>query len=293
MKKLLALLMAMALVLALAACGGTTEETTAAEDTTAEAVSVEAPENPVIRISTTTSVNDSGLLPAILPVFESKTGYTVEVQSAGTGAAIQKAKDGNADLILVHSKASEEEFVNEGYGVERIPFMFNFFVVVGPKDDPAGIADSANAAEAFNKIKESGSKFISRGDDSGTHKAELKIWGDEAIDAATDTWYISAGQGMGACLTMANEESAYCLTDKATFLSNKDSLEGLDIILNEGDDMKNTYSVIECNPEKLDGVNTEGAKAFIEWITSDEADELIAKYGEEEYGQALFTVIAE
>lgn len=293
MKKLLALLMAMALVFALAACGGTAEETTAAEDTTAEAVSVEAPENPVIRISTTTSVNDSGLLPAILPVFESKTGYKVEVQSAGTGAAIQKAKDGNADLILVHSKASEEEFVSEGYGVERIPFMFNFFVVVGPKDDPAGIAGSANAAEAFNKIKESENKFVSRGDDSGTHKAELKIWGDAAPDAAADAWYISAGQGMGACLTMANEESAYCLTDKATFLSNKDSLEGLDIILNEGDDMKNTYSVIECNPEKLDGVNTEGAKAFIEWITSDEADELIAKYGEEEYGQALFTVIAE
>ena len=292
MKKLLALLMAMALVLALAACGGTAEETTAAEDTTAEAVSVEVPENPVIRISTTTSVNDSGLLPAILPVFESKTGYTVEVQSAGTGAAIQKAKDGNADLILVHSKASEEEFVNEGYGVERIPFMFNFFVVVGPKDDPAGIADSANAAEAFNKIKESGSKFISRGDDSGTHKAELKIWGDAAPDAATDTWYISAGQGMGACLTMANEQNAYCLTDKATFLSNKADLD-LEIILAEGDDMKNTYSLIECNPEKLDGINTEGAKALIEWLTGDEASALIAKYGEEQYGEALFYLIEE
>lgn len=286
--------MALALVLSFAACGGTAEETTAAEDTTAaEAQSVEAPENPVIRMSTTTSVNDSGLLPAILPVFEAKTGYTVEVQSAGTGAAIQKAKDGNADLILVHSKASEEEFVSEGYGVERIPFMFNFFVIAGPKDDPAGIKDSENAAAAFAKIKESESKFISRGDDSGTHKAELKIWGDTAPDAASDSWYVSAGQGMGACLTMANEQNAYCLTDKATFLSNKDSLAGLDILLNEGDDMKNTYSVIECNPDKLEGVNTEGAKALIEWITSDEADELIAKYGEEEYGQALFTVIAE
>ncbi|MBQ6897803.1 MAG: substrate-binding domain-containing protein [Clostridia bacterium] len=294
MKKLLALLMAFALVLSFAACGGTAEETTAAEDTTAaETQSVEAPENPVIRMSTTTSVNDSGLLPAILPVFEAKTGYTVEVQSAGTGAAIQKAKDGNADLILVHSKASEEEFVSEGYGVERIPFMFNFFVIAGPKDDPAGIKDSENAAAAFAKIKESSSTFISRGDDSGTHKAELKIWGDTAPDAASDSWYVSAGQGMGACLTMANEQNAYCLTDKATFLSNKDSLAGLDILLNEGDDMKNTYSVIECNPEKLDGVNTEGAKALIEWLTSDEADELIAKYGEEEYGQALFTVIAE
>lgn len=294
MKKLLALLMAFAIVFAFAACGGNVEETTAADETTtAEQTSVTAPANPTIRISTTTSVNDSGLLPAILPVFEQKTGYKVEVQSAGTGAAIQKAKDGNADLILVHSKASEEEFVNEGYGVERIPFMYNYFVVVGPKDDPAGIKDSENAAAAFAKIKAAESKFISRGDESGTHKAELKIWGDTAPDAATDKWYISAGQGMGACLTMANEQNAYCLTDKATFLANKDALASLDIILAEGEDMKNTYSVIECNPEKLDGINTDGAKAFINWILSDEADALIAKYGESQYGQALFTVIAE
>ena len=289
MKKLLVILMAIAVIFSLAACGGTAEETTSAPEET----TVSAPENPVIRMSTTTSVNDSGLLPAILPVFEQKTGYTVEVQSAGTGAAIQKAKDGNADLILVHSKASEEEFVNEGYGVERIPFMYNYFVIVGPKDDPAGIKDSENAAAAFAKIKAAGSKFISRGDESGTHKAELKIWGETKPDASVDTWYISAGQGMGACLSMANEQNAYCLTDKATFLSNKESLQGLDIILGEGEDMKNTYSVIECNPEKLDGVNTEGARALIEWLLSEEADALIAKYGEAEYGQALFTVIAE
>ena len=215
------------------------------------------------------------------------------MQSAGTGAAIQKAKDGNADLILVHSKASEEAFVNEGYGVERIPFMFNYFVVVGPKDDPAGIKDSENAAEAFLKIADAKCNFISRGDESGTHKAELKIWGDKTPDAANDKWYISAGQGMGACLSMANEQNAYCLTDKATFLANKDSLASLDIILAEGEDMKNTYSVIECNSEKLDGINTEGAKALIEWLLSEEADALIAEYGKEQYGQALFTVIAE
>lgn len=291
MKKLLAFLMAFALVFSLAACGTTGEETTSPDGTTLEETT--APANPTIRISTTTSVNDSGLLPAILPVFEQKTGYKVEVQSAGTGAAIQKAKDGNADLILVHSKASEEAFVSDGYGVERIPFMYNYFVVVGPKDDPAGIKDSENAAAAFAKIKAAESKFISRGDESGTHKAELKIWGDTVPDAATDKWYVSAGQGMGACLTMANEQNAYCLTDKATFLANKDALASLDIILAEGEDMKNTYSVIECNPEKLDGINTDGAKAFISWILSDEADALIAEYGKDTYGQALFTVIAE
>lgn len=283
MKKLLAILLAAMMLFSLAACGGGGEETPGNAPT---------PENPVIRMSTTTSVNDSGLLPYLLPAFEKATGYTVEIQSAGTGAAIQKAKDGNADLILVHSKASEEEFVSEGYGVERIPFMYNYFVVVGPEADPAAIKDSESAAAAFAKISGAEEKFVSRGDDSGTHKAEVKIWGEEAPDPETDKWYISAGQGMGACLTMASEQGAYCLTDKATFLSNADSLD-LEIILAEGEDMKNTYSLIECNPEKLDGVNTEGAKALIEWMTGEEASALIEKYGEEEYGEALFYLIEE
>ena len=272
MKKLLAVLLALTLVFALVACSGNGDS-----------------ENKIIRVSTTTSVNDSGLLPYLLPVFEEATGYTVEVQSAGTGAAIQKAKDGNADLILVHSKASEEEFIADGYGVERLPFMYNYFVIVGPADDPAGIKDSANAAEAFERIEEAEATFISRGDDSGTHKAELKIWGDD-VPEADNEWYISAGQGMGACLTMASEKGAYCLTDKATFLSNKAYLD-LEIILAEGDDMMNTYSLIECNPEKLEGINTDGAKALIEWLTGDEASALIAKYGEEQYGEALFYLI--
>lgn len=286
MKKLLAVLLALTMLFAFAACGGT-------NTTDGNVTPDNVPANPVIRMSTTTSVNDSGLLPYLLPVFEEATGYTVEVQSAGTGAAIQKAVDGNADLILVHSKASEEAFVNDGYGVERIPFMYNYFVVVGPAADPAGIKNGAeNAAEAFGKIADTKSTFISRGDESGTHKAELKIWGDNAPDAATEAWYINAGQGMGACLTMASEKGAYCLTDKATFLSNKDSLN-LEIVLGQGDDMKNTYSVIECNPEKLEGINTEGAKALIEWLTGDEASALIAKYGEEQYGEALFYLIEE
>lgn len=273
MKKLLAVILSVVMLLSFAAC--------AKEKT---------PENPVIRMSTTTSVNDSGLLSYLLPHFEDATGYTVEVQSAGTGAAIQKAKDGNADLILVHSKASEEEFVSEGYGVERIPFMYNYFVVVGPKSDPAGIKESESAAAAFAKIADAEANFVSRGDDSGTHKAELKIWGDNVPDAKAASWYISAGQGMGACLTMASEKGAYCLTDKATFLANANSLE-LEIVLSESEDMKNTYSLIECNPEKLDGVNTEGAKALIEWMIGKEASELIAKYGEEQYGSALFYLI--
>ena len=212
------------------------------------------------------------------------------MQSAGTGAAIQKAVDGNADLILVHAKASEETFISDGYGVERIPFMYNYFVVVGPKDDPAGIKDSETAADAFKKIADAKAKFVSRGDESGTHKAELKIWGETVPDSEKDTWYVSAGQGMGSCLTMASEQGAYCLTDKATFLSMKDKLD-LDVILSESEDMKNTYSLIECNSEKLDGINTKGAKALIEWMTGDEASKLIAEYGKEQYGQPLFFLI--
>ena len=287
MKKVLALLLALVMAFAFAACSAKPADDT----TTTEAVSQTAAENKVIRLSTTTSVNDSGLLPYLLPTFEKETGYKVEVQSAGTGAAIQKAIDGNADVILVHAKASEEEFIAGGYGVERLPFMYNYFVIVGPKDDPAGIKGSADAATAFDKIKESQSKFVSRGDESGTHKAELKIWGEgNEPNAETDKWYISAGQGMGACLTMASEQQAYCLTDKATFLSMKDELN-LDIALEEGEDMKNTYSLIAVNPEKIDGLNTEGAQAFIDWMLGDEASELIAKYGEEEYGAPLFFLL--
>ncbi len=288
MKRIVAILLALVLAAGLAACG--TKTGTESKEPKTKLSEVSKPENPVIRLSTTTSVNDSGLLPYLLPTFEAETGYKVEVQSAGTGAAIQKAIDGNADVILVHAKASEEEFIDGGYGVERLPFMYNYFVIVGPKNDPAGVKGSADAAAAFAKIRESESKFVSRGDESGTHKAELKIWGDNAPDAAADSWYISAGQGMGACLTMASEQQAYCLTDKATYLSMKDELD-LDIVLAEGEDMKNTYSLIAVNPEKIDGLNTEGAKAFIDWMLSDEASKLIAEYGEAEYGVALFNLL--
>jgi len=288
MKKLLAILLSAFLLLSLAACGGKPAQPPA--DDASQSDTTPSVTNTTIRLSTTTSVNDSGLLPYLLPVFEKATGYKVEVQSAGTGAAIQKAIDGNADLILVHAKASEEEFIEGGYGVERLPFMYNFFVVVGPKDDPAGIADCEDAAAAFAKIRESGSKFISRGDESGTHKAELKIWGDNAPDAAADSWYISAGQGMGACLTMASEQQAYCLTDKATFLSMEKDLN-LGLLLEKGDDMKNTYSLIAVNPDKIDGLNVDGAKALIDWMLSDEASALIADYGKEQYGVSLFYLL--
>ena len=279
--------MALVMAFAFAACSAKPADDAASTEAASQAVA----ENKVIRLSTTTSVNDSGLLPYLLPTFEKETGYKVEVQSAGTGAAIQKAIDGNADVILVHAKASEEEFIADGYGVERLPFMYNYFVIVGPKDDPAGIKNCADAASAFAKIKESGSKFISRGDDSGTHKAELKIWGEgKEPNPEKDDWYISAGKGMGDCLTMANEMNGYCLTDKATFLSMQKDLS-ITLLLEKGEDMKNTYSLIAVNPEKVDGLNTEGAKTLIDWMLGDEAAKLIAAYGQEEYGVSLFTLL--
>lgn len=190
-------------------------------------------ETKTIRLSTTTSVNDSGLLGAVLPVFEQEYGYTVEVQSAGTGKAIAAAQYGNADLILVHAKSSEEEFVNAGYArvidgfdSERLSFMYNYFVLCGPADDPAGVGDMDNVLDAFAAIADGKYPFVSRGDASGTHKKELALWPadlgitEEAESFADYTdWYVSANAGMGACLVMAEEMNAYILTDKATFLA--------------------------------------------------------------------------
>ncbi len=190
-------------------------------------------ETKTIRLSTTTSVNDSGLLDALLPVFEDEYGYTVEVQSAGTGKAIAAAEYGNADLILVHAKSSEEEFVEAGYAYvpdgfesERLSFMYNYFVLCGPADDPAGVKDMDNVLDAFAAIADGRYPFVSRGDASGTHKKELSLWPeslgitDEASSFADYTdWYTSANAGMGACLVMAEEMHAYILTDKATFLT--------------------------------------------------------------------------
>lgn len=190
-------------------------------------------ENKVIRLSTTTSVNDSGLLSELLPVFEDTYGYQVEVQSAGTGKAIQAAKDGNADLILVHSKKQEEAFVEEGFArvltgmeAERIPFIYNYFVLCGPSADPAGVQAALDVKEAFGNIAEGKYTFISRGDGSGTHTKELSLWPEDlAITAEAESfadytdWYVSANAGMGACLVMAEEKDGYILTDKATFLA--------------------------------------------------------------------------
>ena len=275
-----------------ASSAAASSEAASSEAASSEAASsaATAPSSDVLRISTTTSVNDSGLLPYLQPYFEEDTGLKMEVTSAGTGAAIKKGETGDADALLVHAKASEEEFVNAGFGVERVPFMYNFFVIVGPENDPAGVANCKTAADAFKAIADSGQKFVSRGDDSGTNKKELQIWEAAGVTPEGQDWYVNAGQGMGATLTQAAELQGYTLSDKGTFLSN-DAKNSLKILLGESDDMKNTYSMIAISPEKWPDTNIEGANAFIEWMTGDKASELIAKYGEEEYGEPLFYLI--
>lgn len=293
--KLFSILLALTMIFALAACSNTnsTETTTSTEATTA------AEPKGTIRLATTTSVNDSGLLPYLLPTFEAETGWKVEVASAGTGVAIGYAQAGDADLLLVHSKDQEEQFIADGYAsTERQSFMYNFFVICGPASDPAGVKGSATAAEAFKKIADAKQPFCSRGDNSGTHNKEMKIWSAAAPVLKLDpAWYTSLGSGMGDTLTKANEMNAYVLTDKATFLSMKDKLPNLTILVNESDDMKNTYSLIGVNPEasafagKNVTINTEGANALMEWLQGDEASALIEKYGIEQYGEQLFQLM--
>lgn len=239
-----------------------------------------------IILATTTSTKDSGLLDSILPVFEKETGYKVNVLSKGTGEAIKLGQDGNADVLLVHAKADEEKFVEEGYGVKRYDVMYNDFIIVGPESDPAGIKNAKDAAEALKLISEKKASFVSRGDDSGTHKFEKKIWKKMSITPAGD-WYISAGKGMGDVLMMADEKKAYTISDRGTYLSMKDKLD-LKIVFEKSNDLKNQYGVIAVNPEKNKGVNIKGAEAFANWIISDSTQKLIAEYGKDKYGQGLF-----
>lgn len=244
-------------------------------------------QNKKIRLSTTTSVNDSGLLPSLQKEFESDTGFVLEVTSAGTGAAIEKGRTGDADCLLVHAKASEEAFIGEGYGEERVPFMYNFFVIVGPPADPAGVAACKTAAEAFQAIAALKKEFISRGDDSGTHKAELNVWKAAGIDPKGNDWYVSTGQGMGTSLNIASEKGAYIMTDKATYLAHgmRDTMK---ILMEKSDEMKNTYAMIAVSKKRFDDINAEGADALIRWMTSPKALGMIGAYGVAEYKEQLF-----
>jgi len=240
-----------------------------------------------IILTTTTSTENSGLLTSILGDFTEKTGIEAKVVAVGTGKALQMGMDGEADVLLVHAKESEEAFVADGHGLERFDVMYNDFIIIGPESDPANLKDiEADALRAFEAITESKSKFISRGDDSGTHKQELSMWNRLNIVPGGD-FYISAGRGMGEVITMADELEAYTITDRATFLSMADKVESK-ILLEEDPLLFNQYGVIAVNPEKNVRINSEGANSFVEWILSDSTQELIREFGVDTFGQSLF-----
>lgn len=282
MKKTLSVVLVLMMVLAVfAGCG----QPAASSSPTPAAT----PEPVEITFATTTSVENSGLLAYLAPYLKEDTGITMNVVAQGTGKAIQSAKDGNADAILVHAKSSEEKMIEEGYGTERIYFMYNYFVIVGPKDDPAGVKEAGSAEAAFKAISDKGAIFVSRGDESGTHVKEKAIWTSAiGTEAPTGEWFNATGQGMGATLTVANEKKGYCLTDKATFLANKANYGDLEILLEESEDLINQYSFVRLNTEKLTNVNKDAQDRLIAWFTSEKALDLIDKYGVEEYGEQLF-----
>ena len=254
----------------------------------------------VLRLATTTSTADSGLLDAILPAFEEEYNARVDVVAVGTGQAISLGEAGDADVILVHARAREDAFVADGHGLYRADVMYNDFVLVGPTDDPAGVSGMASVTEAMAAIAAASAPFASRGDDSGTHTKELSLWEKAGLTPAPDNgWYNSLGQGMGDTLTFANEAGAYTLTDRATFLALQANLPNLaimvggDSIAANGDaNLLNPYGVIPVNPDK-EGINNDLAEDFVTWITSEETQTAIGEFGVEQYGQPLFYPDAE
>jgi len=232
-----------------------------------------------IVVASTTSTQDSGLFGHILPMFKAKTGIDVKVVAQGTGQALDTARRGDADVVFVHAKPAEEKFLAEGFGVKRYPVMYNDFILIGPKGDPAGIKGSKDIVAALGAIKAKGADFISRGDKSGTHQAELNLWKVAGIDIAKDKgpWYKEIGQGMGAALNTASASNAYVLADRGTWLSFKN--RGDLVIAVEGDKrLFNQYGVMLVNPEKHPNVKKDFGQQFIDWLVSPEGQKAIADY---------------
>ncbi len=251
-----------------------------------------APESVVAKqknviLATTTSTQDTGLLDELIPIFEKKTGYFLKTIAVGSGQAMAMGKKGEADVMLVHSQDAEKKLVAEGYGINRRLVMHNDYIIVGPPGDPAGIKGIKSAAEAFKKIAEAQSVFMSRGDNSGTHAKEKAIWKEAGIAQEGQKWYQQTGLGMGQTLSVAAEKKAYTLADRGTYLALKKNL-GMDILV-EGDAiLLNIYHVMEVNPAKWPKVNAAGAKAFADFMVSRQVQKIIKTFGEDKYGSPLF-----
>ena len=245
-----------------------------------------------IVVASTTSTQDSGLFDHILPLFEEKTGIDVKVVAQGTGQALDTARRGDADVVFVHAKAQEEKFIDEGFGVKRFDVMYNDFVLIGPKNDPAGISGTKDIAAALIAIETKEAPFVSRGDKSGTHSAELRLWKAAGVDieAAKGPWYKEIGQGMGAALNTASAMNAYVLSDRGTWLSFKNRGE-LDVVVEGDKRLFNQYGVMLVNPEKHPSVKAEAGQSFIDWLISPEGQAAIGEYKID--GQQLFFPNAE
>ena len=243
-------------------------------------------DNNQIILATTTSTQDSGLLDFLLPTFQEQSGFIVKTIAVGTGKALKMAEDGNADILLVHAPSAEKELVDNGYGIDRSLVMHNDFVIVGPPNDPAGISGMKLAIDAFQQILLSNSPFVTRGDDSGTHKKELTFWID-IDDIPKGNQYLETGQGMAATLRIASEKGAYTLTDRATLLANQ-SFVDLAILVEGDNQLLNVYHVISVNPTIWPQVNYVGAQAFTSYLLAAETQALIGDFGVDLYDQPLF-----
>ena len=242
----------------------------------------------VIRLATTTSTENSGLLKALLPAFKHDTGYTVHVIAVGTGKALKMGRDGDIDVVMVHAQAAEEAFIAAGHGVNRRDLMYNDFVFVGPKSDPAGLREAKAATIALRKIAERGAIFISRGDESGTHKKEQELWTAAGVKPAGN-WYRAIGQGMEQALQMASETQGYTVTDRGTWLALQKKLDL--VVLSEGDErLFNPYGIIAVNPARYPDINYQGAMALIAWLTSVPGQRVIANFTTD--GSPLFFPVA-
>ena len=281
----LALLMVFALMLS--GCSSAPEAEPTPEPETEQAnQEVTTPENPDIILATTTSTQDSGLLDVLIPMFEEQTGFRVKTIAVGTGQALAMGEKGEADVLLTHAPASEKPLVESGAVTNYQLVMHNDFILVGPSSDPAKVKDLKSVADAFKAISETSSIFVSRGDDSGTDKKEKGIWKDINIPNE-GSWYQETGQGMGQTLNIASQKEGYTLTDRATFLAQKDNLQ-LEIAVQGEKSLLNIYHVMQVNEEKFPKVNADGAKAFVEFMIDSKTQDIIGEFGMDEYGEPLF-----
>ncbi|MED3573743.1 substrate-binding domain-containing protein [Cytobacillus praedii] len=281
LKQIFSLSMIAMLIFMMTACSNSTDETASKQEQPKAAEEVKD-----LILATTTSTQDSGLLDVLIPMFEEESNTNVKTIAVGTGQALEMGTKGEADVLLVHAPASEQELVDSGDAVNRKRVMYNDFILVGPANDPAGIK-GMEVGEAFQKLFNDGAVFISRGDDSGTHKKELDIWKSLEITPGDNAGYAETGQGMGNTLQVAAEKQGYVITDRATYLAQKENLD-LEILVEGDEDLLNIYHVMQVNPEKHDKVYSEGAEEFVEFMINEETQKVIEEFGQEEYGEPLF-----